>query len=40
VVTTVLTRAVSRLLLAPVLMVAAAVLIKGYADVGDGFAAG
>jgi multisubunit Na+/H+ antiporter MnhB subunit len=40
VVTTVLTRAVARLLLAPVLMVAAAVLVKGYADVGDGFAAG
>jgi multicomponent Na+:H+ antiporter subunit B len=38
--TTVLTRAVARLLLAPVLMVAAAILIKGYADVGDGFAAG
>jgi multicomponent Na+:H+ antiporter subunit B len=38
--TTVLTRAVARLLLAPVLMVAAAVLVKGYADVGDGFAAG
>jgi multisubunit Na+/H+ antiporter MnhB subunit len=40
VVTTVLTRAVARLLLAPVLMVAAAILVKGYADVGDGFAAG
>ena len=38
--TTVLTRAVARLLLAPVLMVAAAILVKGYADVGDGFAAG
>jgi multicomponent Na+:H+ antiporter subunit B len=38
--TTVLTRAVARLLLAPVLMVAAAVLVKGYADVGDGCAAG
>ena len=38
--TTVLTRALSRLLLAPVLVVAAAVLVKGYADVGDGFAAG
>jgi multicomponent Na+:H+ antiporter subunit B len=38
--TTVLTRAVARLLLAPVLMVAAAILIKGYADVGDGFSAG
>jgi multicomponent Na+:H+ antiporter subunit B len=40
VVTTVLTRAVARLLLAPVLVVAAAVLVKGYADVCDGFAAG
>ena len=38
--TTVLTRMVARLLLAPVLMVAAAILIKGYVDVGDGFAAG
>jgi multisubunit Na+/H+ antiporter MnhB subunit len=40
VVTTVLTRMVARLLLGPVLVVAVAVLIKGYADVGDGFAAG
>jgi multisubunit Na+/H+ antiporter MnhB subunit len=39
-VTTVLTRMVARLLLAPVLIVAAAILIKGYVDVGDGFAAG
>lgn len=38
--TTVLTRMVARALLAPVLAVAAAILIKGYADVGDGFAAG
>ncbi len=38
--TTVLTRFVARLLLAPVLMVALAVLVKGYVDVGDGFAAG
>lgn len=38
--TTVLTRMVARLLLVPVLMVAAAILIKGYVDVGDGFAAG
>ena len=38
--TTVLTRAVARLVLAPVLLVAAAILVKGYADVGDGFAAG
>lgn len=35
----VLTQAVSRLLLAPALMVAAAFLVKGYADVGDGFSA-
>jgi multisubunit Na+/H+ antiporter MnhB subunit len=40
VVTTVLTRTVARLLLAPVALVAVAVLIKGYVDVGDGFAAG
>jgi multisubunit Na+/H+ antiporter MnhB subunit len=39
-VTTVLTRMVARLLLVPVLMVAAAILIKGYVDSGDGFAAG
>jgi len=39
-VTTALTRMVARLLLGPVLVVAVAVLIKGYADVGDGFAAG
>ena len=38
--TTVLTRTVARALLAPVLVVAAAILVKGYADVGDGFAAG
>lgn len=38
--TTELTRTVARLLLAPLLMVAAAVLVKGYASVGDGFAAG
>ena len=38
--TTALTRMVARLLLGPVLVVAVAVLIKGYADVGDGFAAG
>ncbi|HWV87593.1 MAG TPA: MnhB domain-containing protein [Capillimicrobium sp.] len=35
-----LTRFVSRLLLAPVLIVAVGILVKGYADVGDGFAAG
>lgn len=35
-----LTRLVARLLLVPVLLFALAVLVKGYADVGDGFAAG
>ena len=35
-----LTRAVARMLLAPVLVVALAILVKGYVDVGDGFAAG
>ncbi len=38
--TSVLTRMVSRALLAPALVVAAAILVKGYSDVGDGFAAG
>ena len=38
--TSVLTRIVSRALLAPTLVVAVALLVKGYADVGDGFAAG
>jgi len=38
--TSVLTRMVARGLLAPTLVVAAALLVKGYADVGDGFAAG
>ncbi len=38
--TSVLTRMVSRSLLAPTLIVALAILVKGYADVGDGFAAG
>lgn len=38
--TSVLTEAVARLLLAPILVVSVAVLVKGYADVGDGFAAG
>ncbi len=37
---TIVTRTVSRLLLAPVMLIALAVLIKGYADVGDGFSAG
>ncbi len=38
--TSVLTQMVARALLAPGLVVAAAILVKGYADVGDGFAAG
>lgn len=38
--TTVLTQAVARLLVAPTFAVALAILVKGYADVGDGFAAG
>lgn len=38
--TSVLTQSVARLLLAPILVVAVAVLVKGYADVGDGFSAG
>jgi multisubunit Na+/H+ antiporter MnhB subunit len=40
VVTSVLTQSVARLLLAPILVVAVATLVKGYADVGDGFSAG
>jgi multisubunit Na+/H+ antiporter MnhB subunit len=39
-VTTVLTQTVARLLLAPILVVAVAVLVNGYANVGDGFSAG
>src|SRR5919205_282198 len=39
-VSTVLTRTVARLLLLPTLMVAAAVLVKGYSQTGDGFSAG
>jgi multisubunit Na+/H+ antiporter MnhB subunit len=39
-VNTELTRWVARLLLAPVLIIAAAILVKGYADTGDGFSAG
>lgn len=38
--TTVLTRVVARLLLGPVFVVAIAILVRGYADVGDGFSAG
>jgi multicomponent Na+:H+ antiporter subunit B len=39
-VTSILTQMVARALLAPTLVVAVAILVKGYADVGDGFAAG
>jgi multisubunit Na+/H+ antiporter MnhB subunit len=38
--TTILIRLVARLLLAPTIVVALAVLFKGYADTGDGFNAG
>lgn len=38
--TTEMTRTTSRILLLPILMVSIGVLIKGYADVGDGFSAG
>lgn len=38
--TSVLTRMVARALLVPTLVVAAALLVKGYTDVGDGFAGG
>lgn len=37
---TVMTQAIARLLLLPTFMVAAAILVKGYAEVGDGFGAG
>ena len=37
---TILTRTVARLLLLPTLMVAIAVLFKGYSQTGDGFSAG
>ena len=37
---TTVVRAVARLLLAPSLVVAAAMIVKGYSDVGDGFSAG
>lgn len=37
---TIMTRAIARVLLLPIFMVAAAILIKGYAEVGDGFGAG
>ena len=38
--TTILTETVARLLAAPTFAVAAAIIVKGYGDVGDGFAAG
>lgn len=38
--TSVMTRIAARILLLPLLMVAAAILIKGYVDIGDGFSAG
>lgn len=37
---TILTEAVARLLLAPLLVLALALLVKGYTNVGDGFTAG
>jgi multisubunit Na+/H+ antiporter MnhB subunit len=37
---TILTRAIARILFLPLLIVAFAVLVKGYADIGDGFSAG
>lgn len=38
--TTVMTRIVARILLLPTYLIALAVMIKGYADIGDGFSAG
>ena len=38
--TTMMTRGVARLLLAPAWMIALAIMVKGYADTGDGFSAG
>ena len=37
---TLMTRAVAKLLFLPSLLIAAATLVKGYADTGDGFTAG
>jgi multisubunit Na+/H+ antiporter MnhB subunit len=37
---TIMTRAIARMLLLPIFMVATAILVKGYAEVGDGFGAG
>jgi multisubunit Na+/H+ antiporter MnhB subunit len=38
--TSVMTRSAARILFLPILMIAAAVLVKGYTDIGDGFSAG
>ncbi|MFO7573419.1 MAG: MnhB domain-containing protein [Gaiellaceae bacterium] len=38
--TTLMTQVIARLLLAPSLVLAAAILVKGYSSVGDGFSAG
>ena len=38
--TTLMTQVVVRLVLAPAIVIAAAVLVKGYSSVGDGFSAG
>jgi multisubunit Na+/H+ antiporter MnhB subunit len=38
--TSVMTRSAARILLLPLWMVAFAILIKGYIDIGDGFSAG
>ena len=38
--TTILTRLVARALLLPTFLIALAIMIKGYADTGDGFSAG
>ena len=37
---TIAVRAIARLLLGPSLVVAVAIMVKGYSDVGDGFSAG
>jgi multisubunit Na+/H+ antiporter MnhB subunit len=39
-VVTIAIRAIARLLLGPSLVVATAIMVKGYSDVGDGFSAG
>lgn len=38
--TTIFTRSVARLLFLPTIVIALGVMIKGYADIGDGFSAG